>query len=81
MCLQAWDSGIGLGRSAVARLVQLAVRQRLDDAVVILQSIHHHIEDGLSPVEAALPAQHERARYQGRRSSTRSRAPFRGDVS
>jgi hypothetical protein len=81
MCLQAWDSGIGRRRSAIGRLLRLAALQRLDDAVVILQSIHEHIEDGLSLVEATLAAQSERAGDRGRRSNSRSRAPFRGGVS
>ena len=78
MVLEAWNCGIG--RRAIERLARLALRQPVED-VVILQSIQHHIEDGLSPIEAALAAQSERAGDQGRRSSTRLRVPFRGDVS
>jgi hypothetical protein len=61
MSRQAWDCGTGRGNSAVGRLARLAVRQRVDDAIVMLQTIHRHIEDGLRPIEAALAAQHEGA--------------------
>jgi hypothetical protein len=80
MTLQAWDCGIGRGRSAGGRLVRLAVRQRVEDAVVILQSIHRHIEGGLSPIEAALTAQREGADDHWGPSSAGSKAPFRGDL-
>jgi hypothetical protein len=81
MSLQPWDWGIGPGRSAVGRLARLAVRQRVDDAVVILQNIHRHLEDGLSPTEAAFTAQHEGADDRWRGWSTRLNQAFRGDVS
>ena len=80
MTLQAWDCGVGSGRRAVGRLVWLAVRQRVEDAVGILQSIHRHIESGLSPIEAALTAQHEGADDHWGPSSAGSKAPFRGDL-
>ena len=81
MSLQAWDRGIGRGRSAVGRLARLAVRQRVDDAVGILQNVHRHLEDGLSPIEAALAAQRESADDQRRAWNKRSNLVFRGDVS
>ena len=81
MSLQAWDRGIGRGCSAVGRLARLAVQQRVDDAVVTLQNIHRHLEDGLSPIEAALTAQHEDADDHWRAWSTRLSLAFRGDVS
>jgi hypothetical protein len=79
MAPEAWNCGIG--RRAIGRLVRLAMRQPIEDVVVLLQSIHHHIEDGLSPIEATLSARHEQAVDQRRRLSTRSRASFRGEVS
>jgi hypothetical protein len=79
MSLQAWDCCIGRGRSAVGRLARLAVRQRVDEAVVILQNLHRHLEDGLGPVEAALAAQHEGA-DQRRAWSMRLNLLSRGDV-
>jgi hypothetical protein len=78
MSLKAWDRGI---TSAVGRLASLAVRQRIDDAVVILQNIHRHLEDGLSPIEAALTAQQEGADDHWRAWSTRLSLAIRGDVS
>ena len=80
MTLQAWDCGTGSAHCAVGRLVRLAVRQRVEDAIVILQSIHRHIEDGLSPIEAALTAQQEGADDHGRAWSTRLNLAIRGDV-
>jgi hypothetical protein len=79
MSLQAWDCGISCGRNAVARFVLLAVRHRVEDAVEILQNIHRHIEDGLSPIEAALTARHEDADNHWRALSTGSNAAFHGD--
>jgi hypothetical protein len=80
MSLQAWDCGISRGRNAVARFVLLAVRHRVEDAVAILQNIHRHIEDGLSPIEAALTARHEGADDRWRPSRTGLKAPSHGDV-
>jgi hypothetical protein len=71
---------MGSAHCAVGRLVRLAVRQRVEDAIVILQSIHRHIEDGLSPIEAALTAQREGADDHRSASGTRSESLFRGDV-
>jgi hypothetical protein len=78
MSFQAWDCGIDRGGCAVGRLIRRAVRQRVDEAVVILKNVHHHLEAGLNPIEAALAAQDEGADW---RASSRSKAPFRGDVS
>jgi hypothetical protein len=80
MSLQARDCGISCGRNAVGRFVRLAVRHRVEDAVEILQNIHRHIEDGLSPMEAALTARHEGADDHWRESNSGSNAPFHGDV-
>jgi hypothetical protein len=81
MSLQSWDRRIGSGRSAVGRLARLAVRQRVDDAVVILQNIHCHLEDGSSLIEAALTTQQESADDHWCAWTTRLIPAFRGDVS
>jgi hypothetical protein len=80
MFLQAWDCGVSCGRNAVGRFIRLAVRHRLEDAVAILQNVHRHIEDGLSPTEAALGALHDGADNHLRTSSTGPNAPSHGDV-
>jgi hypothetical protein len=80
MSLQARDLSISCGRSTVGRFVRLAVRHRVEDAVAILQNVHRHIEDGLSPMEAALTTWHEGADDHGRALNTGSNAGFHGDV-
>jgi hypothetical protein len=77
MSIQAWNAGARPGRCAVGLLVRLVIRQRVDDTIVVLRSIQHYIEAGLSPTEAALTVQRECQQ----RPSVRLRAPLCGGVS
>jgi hypothetical protein len=80
MSLQLSDRGIRLGRSSAGWFIRLAVRHRIEGAVVILQDTHRYIEQGLSPIEAALSAQCRAADDHRCGWGTESTTPFRGEV-
>ncbi|MBY0268299.1 MAG: efflux RND transporter permease subunit [Burkholderiales bacterium] len=52
-CFLIWIMGFSINVLTLLGIV-LAVGLVVDDAIVVLENIHRHIEDGMKPVEAAL---------------------------
>ncbi len=52
-CFLIWIMGFSINVLTLLGIV-LAVGLVVDDAIVVLENIHRHIEDGMAPVEAAL---------------------------
>ncbi len=52
-CFLIWIMGFSINVLTLLGIV-LAVGLVVDDAIVVLENIHRHIEDGMTPVEAAL---------------------------
>ncbi len=52
-CFLIWIMGFSINVLTLLGIV-LAIGLVVDDAIVVLENIHRHIEDGMKPVEAAL---------------------------
>ncbi len=52
-CFLIWIMGFSINVLTLLGIV-LAVGLVVDDAIVVLENIHRHIEDGMEPIEAAL---------------------------
>jgi len=60
VCFMLWAVGFSLNLLTLLAMV-LAIGLVVDDAIVVVENIHRHIEEGLSPLNAAIQAMRELA--------------------
>src|SRR5690606_3682143 len=58
VCFMLWGLGYSLNLLTLLAMV-LAIGLVVDDAIVVVENIHRHIEEGLKPLAAAIRGMHE----------------------